>query len=88
MVVHARTTRQPDVAERHAALFAAFSLTCLTDAALLVGIPHNSELVLIPDDDPELAAYSVSRGKHGVDAGRDVYFRHVRVADILGTSKE
>lgn len=88
MVAHARTTRQRDVAERHAALFTAFSRACLTDSALLAGIPHNSELILVPDDDPELAAYSVARGKHGVDAGRDVYFRHVRVADLLGPSEE
>jgi hypothetical protein len=74
--------------ERHAALFAAFSLACLRDSALLADIPHNSELILIPDDDPELAAYSITRGKHGVDAGRDVYFRHVCVVDFLGPPEE
>lgn len=82
MTIHAGTIKQYDVAERHAALFAAFSRACLADASLLARIPHESQLALVPDDDPELAAYTIAQGKRGVDAGRNVFFHHVRIADF------
>ncbi len=82
MTTHAGTIKQHDIVERHAALFAAFSRACLTDPSLLARIPHESELALVPDDDLELAAYNIAQGKRGVDAGRNVFFHHVRIADF------
>ncbi len=82
MTIQAGTIKQYDVAERRAALFAAFSRACLTDTSLLARIPHESELVLVPDDDSELAVDNIAQGKRGVDAGRNVFFHHVRIADF------
>lgn len=87
MAIPTTTTQLRNIEERHAALFAAFSHACLHNPSLLADIPDNSELALVPDDDPELAAYTIAHGTRSVDAGRNVYFRHVRIADFLPIGK-
>ena len=48
------------------------------DPALLEAVPDGATIVLLPDDDPELAAYNLELGLASIRRGRDVYFRHVR----------
>jgi hypothetical protein len=44
---------------------------------LLGEVPDGATLVLIPDDDPELAAFNVEVGLNAIRSGQNVYFRHV-----------
>ena len=65
------------VTERDIELSVAFVSAFYSDASMLDDIPNGSTLVLLPDDDPELAEMNL---KHGIDAARwgaDVYIRHV-----------
>jgi hypothetical protein len=39
--------------------------------------PLDRTLSLIPDDDPELAAFNVEVGLNAIRSGQNVYFRHV-----------
>lgn len=50
----------------------------LDDPVLLEQIPDGTTLVLLPDDDPELARHNREIGWQAVLAGRDVYFYHIR----------
>jgi hypothetical protein len=40
-------------------------------------MPPSSHVVLIPADDQELARANIARGIKAVEAGKDVFFRHV-----------
>lgn len=46
-------------------------------------IPDGVNIVLIPSDDPELAAIEIEAGMLALSRGLDVYFRHIRPGDIL-----
>jgi hypothetical protein len=46
-------------------------------------IPQGATIVLIPDDDPELAAAEIEAGMLALSRGQDVYFRHIRPGDII-----
>lgn len=41
-------------------------------------VPDGATLVLLPDNDPELAAFNRARAVAEVEAGKNVYIRHVR----------
>jgi hypothetical protein len=71
-----------DYAERTAAVLAAFYREAETDPTILERIPFGVTLVLVPDDDPELATIEIEIGQMALRQGRDVYFRHVRIADL------
>ncbi|HEX5502049.1 MAG TPA: DUF5647 family protein [Thermomicrobiales bacterium] len=62
-----------------------FLQAVLDDPALVEQIPDGATLVLIPDDDPELARFNMDLGWKAVLAGEDVYFRHVRGATTPAT---
>lgn len=67
-----------DVTRR--AIRATFDLArdIVADPALLDDIPDGVTLVLVPSDDPELAAAEIANGMAALRRGADVYFRHVR----------
>ncbi|MDQ3696395.1 MAG: hypothetical protein M3464_22665 [Chloroflexota bacterium] len=46
-------------------------------------IPMGATIVLIPDDDPELAEAEMAAGMAALGQGQDVYFRHIRPGDII-----
>ncbi len=50
-------------------------------------IPEGANIVLIPSDDPELAAIEIEAGMLALSRGLDVYFRHIRPGDIVSTAE-
>lgn len=66
--------------DRNLSLASEFLQAVLDDPALVEQIPDGVTLVLIPNDDPELARFNLDLGWKAVLAGEDVYFRHVRGA--------
>lgn len=74
-----RRTRQETegVVERNLALVSAFTQAIIADPSLGEEIPKGATLVLIPDDDPELAAYNRALGERAQAAGKTVYTRIV-----------
>lgn len=50
-------------------------------------IPKGATIVLIPDDDPELAAAEIKAGMVALSRGQDVYFRHLRPGDVIRGSE-
>jgi hypothetical protein len=54
----------------------------LEDPDLLDEIPDGCDLELLPDDDLELAELNVELGLAALRRGFNVYFRHVRLADL------
>ncbi len=65
------------VVDRSIELAFAFLRADIADPSFMEGIPSRASLALIPDDDPELAAYAVQAGVTGVKHGKNVYFLHV-----------
>ena len=70
------------VEARSNALWSRFHAAIFDDPGILDDIPNGATLILVPDDDPALAAREVALGQEALAAGRDTYFRHVRVADL------
>ena len=66
------------ITERAIDLVFDFGDAILADPGILEGIRDGVTLVLVPDDDPELAASKIAGGLRAVQRGEDVYFRHVR----------
>lgn len=66
------------VTERNIGLTFDLARAIATDSALLAEIPDGATVILLPDDDPELAARNLAGGCRRVRAGENVYFRHVR----------
>ena len=59
-----------------------FTLAMLADPSLVEEVPDGVLLELLPDDDPDHAAVALTRCLDAVRTGRNVYFRHVRMADL------
>lgn len=59
----------------------------IANPELAKDIPDGANVVLIPPDDPELAAVKIEAGMLALSRGLDVYFRHIRPGDILPPSK-
>ncbi len=57
-----------------------FATLILQDPSISDDIPNGVTLVLIPNDDPELAATKIARGMEAIHRGEDVYFRHFQRA--------
>ena len=55
-----------------------FGTLILNDPSILDDIPNGVTLVLIPNDDPELAATKIALGIESIHRGEDVYVRHFR----------
>lgn len=65
------------------AIEAAFDFldAALADPAVLDRVPEGALLVIVPEDDPELARYNIEIGQQAVLAGRNVYFMHWRITE-------
>lgn len=57
-------------------LHSAFIDAYFEDVSILEDIPNGSALILVPDDDPELAEANLKRAVEAVQNGYDVYIRH------------
>lgn len=69
-----RVTRNLELAGR-------FTLSIFEDPSILDEIPDDGEIVLIPDDDPELAESNLRGGMRSVREGKNITFRHIRAAE-------
>ncbi|MGH2535743.1 MAG: DUF5647 family protein [Thermomicrobiales bacterium] len=69
-------------AERNITMGFAFTRQILDDPSLLDAIPDGATLILIPGDDPALAEANLAMAIGEVRKGRNVYIRHVRLADL------
>lgn len=67
-------TRNLEIAQREL-------LAQLEHPELLAQIPDGATVVVIPDDDPDLAAYNLALVPALVAQGRNVYIQHVRAPD-------
>jgi hypothetical protein len=70
----------PTVIEHNLELARAFITAQLEHPEQLAEIPAGEPsptVILLPDDDPELAAYNLQLGLRAIKDGRNVYFRHV-----------
>jgi len=76
------TTNTEGVIERNIALVTAFTQAVIADPSLGVEIPKGVTLVLIPDDDPELATYNRALGERAQTAGKAVCIRHIRGREL------
>ncbi len=59
-----------------------FTLAVFADPSLADAIPNDVTLVLLPDDDPDFVETEMTLGLAALRRGQDVYFRHVRLADL------
>lgn len=59
------------------------TLTIVEEPALLDQIPDGGTIILLPEDDPELAEANLRSGRRLVRAGRDVTFRHLPARVLL-----
>ena len=71
-----------DLVDRNLDLAFAFGQAIIADPTLLDDIPNGVTLVLLPEDAAALTRANVEIGLHRLRAGRDVYVRHVRLADL------
>lgn len=55
-----------------------FMQAALDEPSMLKEIPSGADLVLLPDDDPELADANLRGGIELVRQGRNITFHHVR----------
>jgi hypothetical protein len=58
-----------------------FLHSIVDDPTILDDIPNGSTVVLIPDDDPELAELNLQSGLDSARRGADVYIRHIRLSE-------
>lgn len=79
----AKDTSKEGVVERNIALVSAFTQAVIRDPSLGAGIPKGATLVLIPEDDPELAAYNRHLGERAHAAGKVVHIQHVHQRDLV-----
>lgn len=71
----AQASKQLDLTRR-------FVRAQLADPALAAEVPPGATLVLLPDDDPAHAEAEMALGLVAARQGRNVYFRHIRLADL------
>ncbi len=67
------------MAERVLELTGAFMESIAANPAMAPMIPAGATLILMPDNDPELAAHNVSLGIGAIAAGENVYFLHIQM---------
>jgi uncharacterized protein YjiK len=71
----ARITKNLELARR-------FTLSIFEDPEILESIPDGISLVLVPDDDEELARANLESALNTARSGRDVLIRHVRPSEL------
>ncbi len=70
------------VASKNINLQFGFIRAIIADPSILDDIPNGVTLKLLPAEDPDLVEANIAIGLNAVRKGKDVYFRHVRVADF------
>lgn len=72
---------EQDALGRDTELWSGFLRSIVDDPAVLDDIPGGAAVVLLPDDDPELAEINLQRSLEAARSGTDVYIRHVRLSE-------
>ncbi len=67
------------IVKRALALTGAFMCQIAANPSLAPTIPDGATVILLPDNDPELAAYNTKLGMYAVDSGANAYFLHVEM---------
>lgn len=92
MTAHATTLdRDTDsMTMRNISLAWEYVRAIVNDPTIGETIPRGVTLALIPDDEADLAAHNIDLAIRSIRAGKDVYVRHVRLADLppLGEAPE
>jgi len=73
------------IVKRALALTGEFMRQIAANPAIAPTIPDGTTVILLPDNDPELAAYNTRLGMHAVDSGANAYFLHVEMTGVRGT---
>lgn len=71
-----------DQVDKRLDLIRRFTLAGFADTSLFDAVPQDVLLFLLPDDDPAFVAREIAAGAESAQHGQNVYFRHVRVADL------
>ncbi len=71
------------VVARGLALAGAFTRAMIADPALATDMPNGATLILLPDDDRELADYNRALGERVQARGEIVYVKHVRADELI-----
>lgn len=64
--------------ERNITLSFEFAKSIIDDPAILEEIPNGSTVVLLPEDEPDLAEENLRLGLEAAERGENVYIRHVK----------
>lgn len=64
------------IADRDIELSVAFVNAFYDDVSILDNIPNGLTLILLPDDDAELAEFNLEQAARSARNGADVYIRH------------
>lgn len=67
-----------DFPERNITLSFEFAKSIIDDAEILEEIPDGATLVLLPEDEPDLAKENLRLGVKAAERGENVYIRHVK----------
>ncbi len=67
---------------RNSGLAGRFTRSIVENPSILDEIPDNGQIVLIPDDDPELAESNLRGGMLSILEGKNIRFRHIRAAEV------
>lgn len=79
------------IVKRALALAGVFMRQIAANPAIAPTIPDGTTVILLPDNDPELAAYNTKLGMHAIASGANAYFLHVEMAgarDIVTSEKQ
>ncbi|MDQ6832787.1 MAG: hypothetical protein M3008_05260 [Chloroflexota bacterium] len=72
------------IVKRALALMGEFMRQIVANPAIAPTIPDGATIILLPDNDPELAAYNTRLGMHAIDSGANAYFLHVEMTGARG----
>jgi hypothetical protein len=75
--------RREDFVDRNIELGFDFTERILADPSLMPNLPNDSLIVLLPDDDPELANANLEGAVRAARNGRNVFLFHVASAAQL-----
>lgn len=67
----------PGAVDRDTNLWVTFTQAIVDDPSILEDVPEGATVVLIPNDDPELAEVNYQRAIEAARRGADVYIRHM-----------
>lgn len=76
-------SRREDIVDRNIEIGFDFTERILADPGLMPNLPNDSLIVLLPDDDPELANANLEGAIRAARRGRNVYLFHVSSTETL-----